>query len=177
MVENTKHLGEGMAQALSAQAEAGMVPGMKRGALEGHVGPHVRLVRNQLAARVLATFAPFGLPSGAFSMLALIGANPGCSQADLAREAGLDKSLIVALLDELEARGILLRTRCEQDRRRNVLMLTPAGTALLHEMSAASASIEQPIEEALSKDEIEQLCDLLNRAYQALIETGKEKSL
>lgn len=166
-----------MTQASSAQAEPGIVPGMKRGALDGHVGPRVRLVRNQLAARVLATFAPFGLPSGAFSMLALIGANPGCSQADLAREAGLDKSLIVALLDDLEARGVIGRTRCEQDRRRNVLILTPAGTAMLREMSAVSASIEQPIEEALSKDEIEQLCALLNRAYQALAEAGKEKTL
>lgn len=162
-----------MAQAPSAQAEPRIMPGMKRGALEGHVGPHVRLVRNLLAARVLATFAPFGLPSGAFSILALIGANPGCSQADLAREAGLDKSLIVALLDDLEVRGIIRRTRCEQDRRRNLLRLTPAGTAMLREMNAASASIEQPIEEALSKDEIEQLCDLLNRAYLALTETGR----
>ena len=145
---------------------------MKRGVLEGRVGPQVRLVRNQLAARVLAAFAPFDLPSGAFSILALISANPGCSQSDIAREARLDKSVVVALLDELEAKGILSRVRSAKDRRRNTLMLTASGAAMLRRMNAVAASIERPIEEALSADEIEQLCALLARVHSALTEAG-----
>ncbi len=52
---------------------------LDRGLLAGGVGPRVRLVRNLLAARVMAALAPFGLRSGAFSAVALIAANPGCS--------------------------------------------------------------------------------------------------
>ena len=51
------------------------------GILEGSVGPRVRLLRNALSARSIAASAPHGLPTGSLTVLALIAANPGSSQA------------------------------------------------------------------------------------------------
>ena len=142
---------------------------LDRGLLSGGVGPRVRLVRNLLIHRVLAAFAPFGLRSGAFSVLALIAANPGCSQNDLARELALDKSGVVAIVDELEEKGLARRARLAHDRRRHALSLTPEGLVLMDEMYAAVSRVERPIQDALSAEELETLLTLLDRAYAALV--------
>jgi DNA-binding MarR family transcriptional regulator len=147
----------------------GFSPRLKHGLLEGRIGPRVRLLRNALTARVVTSFASFDLPSGAFTMLALIGANPGCSQTELARESGLDKSVIVALIDELESKELVTRTRSKEDRRRYILTLTTQGEQMMAGMHAASHRIEKPIVEALSPDEIRTLTELLDRAYDALL--------
>lgn len=141
---------------------------LDRGLLSAGVGPRIRLLRNLLAQRVMSAFAPFGLRSGAFSTLALIAANPGCSQNDIARELAMDKSGIVAIVDELEQRGLASRTRLAHDRRRHALSLTPAGVALMREMHVAASSVEQPILDALSRQELDQFLSLLERAYGAL---------
>src|SRR5690606_6393166 len=83
------------------------------GVLDGSVGPRVRLLRNVLSARSIAVSAPFGLPTGALTVLALISANPGSSQSALAGRAGLNKSALVGIIDQLEALGLAARARSE----------------------------------------------------------------
>ncbi|MEI9963967.1 MAG: MarR family winged helix-turn-helix transcriptional regulator [Caulobacteraceae bacterium] len=129
----------------------------------------MRLVRNLLAARVMAALAPFGLRSGAFSTMALIAANPGCSQAELGQELAMDKSAVNAILDELEAKGLAVRVRSAEDRRRHALTLTAEGERRMREMHRVSSAVEQPIREALSPAELEQLLRLLERAQRALL--------
>ena len=140
-----------------------------RGLLSASVGPRVRLLRNILTQRVVNAFADFGLRSGAFSTLALISANPGCSQTDLSRELVMDKSAIVAIVDDLEARGLASRGRLVEDRRRHALSLTPEGEAMLRRMHTVVIRVEQPIGEALTPAELEQLLSLLDRAHVALV--------
>lgn len=141
------------------------------GVLALAVGPVVRLLRNQLAARIVYSFAPFGLRAGSFSSMALIAANPGCSQSDVARETGIDKSVVVAIVDVLEARGLARRERSRQDRRRNALYLTEAGHALLADMHGAGMAMEQPIREALTREEFETLLALNRKALNAMMAT------
>ena len=97
------------------------------GILEGSVGPRVRLLRNALTARSIAVSAPHGLPTGSLTVLALIAANPGSSQSALARRAGLNKSALVGIVDQLEQRGLAARDRVGGDRRRYQVSVTPAG--------------------------------------------------
>lgn len=147
---------------------------LDRGLLAAGVGPRVRLLRNLLTQRVVAAFAPFGLRSGAFSTLALIAANPGCSQNDLARELALDKSGMVAIVDELERKGLASRARPSHDRRRHALSLTPEGEGLMREMHVVVSGIEQPIHDALTAQERALLFTLLDRAYAALAAANPE---
>ena len=145
-------------------------PGLEPGLNSGFLGPKLRLLWNLLNGRMVAALAPFGLRAGAFSALALIGANPGCSQNELSRELGIDKSAVVALLDEFERRGLMNRTRGAADRRRHALFLTEEGQRLLREMHVEVQKPGRPIREALSAAEMEQLISLVDRAYRALAE-------
>jgi DNA-binding MarR family transcriptional regulator len=142
------------------------------GFFDGRLGPVVRLVRNELVVRVTEAQAPFGLRFGTLSTMVLVDANPGCSQADLARELAIDKSMLVSIVDDLEAQGLATRTRSPEDRRRNSLTLTAEGRRVMHEMLEASGAVEQPIRDAMSREELETLIDLLKRAYTAMVGSG-----
>ncbi|MBT2186167.1 MarR family winged helix-turn-helix transcriptional regulator [Sphingobium nicotianae] len=150
------------------QSKAAAAPGMDWGALSNSVGTNVRLLRNELVDRIVAAYAPFALRSGALSTMVLIQANPGCSQSELAREVAMDDSAMVAIIDELEQRGLALRSRSTADRRRNSLSLTAQGEALVAQMVDCAMAVERPIRDAMSEKELATLIALLRRAYAAI---------
>ena len=141
---------------------------MDWGILERSIGPRARLLRNALQAGSLAMSEPFGLPTGSLTVMALVAANPGSSQAELAAMAGITGPSLVGILDDLEQRGLVARTRDAADRRRNMLTLTPAGTETMTALFAAVSPIEAPLLEALGEADLLQLAALLDRAIAAL---------
>jgi DNA-binding MarR family transcriptional regulator len=138
------------------------------GLLADSVGPRVRLLRNALAARSIAALEEFGLPTGSLTVLSLIAANPGSSQTALARAAGLNKSALVGIVDELETRGLAARDRSASDRRRNRLSVTPAGEAAMRAMLERVSKGEDIVREALGGPGHARLLELLDRANAAL---------
>lgn len=138
------------------------------GLLAGSVGPRARLLGNALSARSITVSAPHGLPTGSLTVLALMAANPGSSQVALAARAGINKSALVGIVDELERRGLAARDRSTTDRRRNTLTVTPAGDAAMQALFAAVTAEEAPIRDALGPRDMAQLLDLLDRALAAL---------
>jgi DNA-binding MarR family transcriptional regulator len=140
------------------------------GLTESFLGPRVRVLWNLLSARMMEALEPFGLKTGGFSTLALIAANPGCSQTALARALGMDKSAVVPIIDELEQRGLALRVRSSADRRRHALVITEAAQVLIDQMHEAVAAVGRPIRQALSPEEYRLLLSLLERSYRALAE-------
>jgi DNA-binding MarR family transcriptional regulator len=157
-----------MAKTAAELGDLGLVETLDTGLTRGYLGPRVRILWNLLSSKMTAALEPFGLKTGAFSTMALIAANPGCSQNQLARALGMDKSAVVAIIDELESRGLANRVRGTHDRRRHSLSLTPEGEALMQRMYDPVSRVGLPIREALSKRELEQLMSLLDRAYNAL---------
>ena len=145
-----------------------MAKALEWGILAGSVGPRVRLLRNALAARSIAASAPYGLPTGSLTVLALIAANPGSSQNALAKRAGLNKSALVGIVDQLEAKGLAARDRSASDRRRNQITVTPEGEAAMQALFVAVAAEEGPIRDALGSADLEVLLALLDRAIVAL---------
>src|SRR6187402_1314897 len=138
------------------------------GILAGSVGPRVRLLRNALTARSIAASAPHGLPTGSLTVLALIAANPGSSQSALARSAGLNKSALVGIVDQLEAKGLAARDRSTSDRRRNQISVTPAGEAAMQALFVAVAAEEGAVRDTLGPADLAVLLRLLDRAIAAL---------
>jgi len=141
------------------------------GILAESVGPRVRLLRNALTARSIAVSAPYGLPTGSLTVLALIAANPGCSQSALAGRAGVNKSALVGIVDQLEARGLAARERVSGDRRRNRLTVTAEGEAAMQTLYAAVSAEEGAIREALGPAGLGELLQLLDRAIVAIERT------
>ena len=138
------------------------------GVLAGSVGPRVRLLRNVLSARSIAVSAPYGLPTGSLTVLALIAANPGSSQTALAGRAGLNKSALVGIVDQLERRGLVERDRAAHDRRRYQVSVTAEGERMIDELFAAVTAEEASIRDALGKRDTATLLALLDRAIDAL---------
>ena len=138
------------------------------GVLADAVGPRVRLLRNALAARSIAALEEFRLPTGSLTVLSLIVANPGSSQTVLAKAAGLNKSALVGIVDELETRGLAARDRSASDRRRNQLTVTPAGEAAMKAMFDRVRKGEEAVRDALGMAEHRKFLELLDRANAAL---------
>jgi DNA-binding MarR family transcriptional regulator len=66
-----------------------------------------------------------------FSVLKVIAANPGLSQARVSEALAIERARLVQMIDSLEAAGHIERTRSTTDRRSHALHLTAAGAELL----------------------------------------------
>jgi DNA-binding MarR family transcriptional regulator len=139
------------------------------GRLGDFVGFRLRRVQNQLSRDFAAATATQGLRSGLFSSLAIIAANPGVSQSELSREVGLDKSVTVTIVDELEKFGWAKRERSPTDRRRHALFATPEGEAHLDELFGIVGQAEDAVLHQLSPAEMHLLSELLDRMYAACV--------
>lgn len=137
------------------------------GRLGDFVGFRLRRIQNYLSRDFSAATSEHNLKQGQFSGLAIIAANPGLSQIELAREIGLDKSLTVQMVDELERRGWAERRRSIVDRRRHDLFVTPDGEAVLDDLFAQLGVVERNSLEVLSNEEHVVLNELLDRIYKA----------
>ncbi|MCU1642142.1 MAG: putative HTH-type transcriptional regulator YcgE [Nocardia sp.] len=69
-----------------------------------------------------------------YALLATLDEAGPLSQAEVGRRTGIDRSDVVAAVNDLVARGFLNRTPDPADRRRNTLTLTPAGRTHLHDL-------------------------------------------
>src|SRR5262252_10696647 len=96
-------------------------------------------------------------------ILRLIGLSPGLSQQELARRLGMLPSQLVALLDELEERGLIERRQDATDRRTYALHLTKSGRDVAEQMGRIAREHDDAVCAALDIHERQQLNALLGR--------------
>src|SRR5688572_11669856 len=96
-------------------------------------------------------------------MLSHLAASEGQSQQALSSALEIHRSAVVALVDDLEQRGLAERRRDPVDRRAYTLYLTPAGRELLVELERAADQDEAELLSALDAAERSQLISLLQR--------------
>jgi DNA-binding MarR family transcriptional regulator len=135
---------------------------LDQGVLPELLGYQLRLAQLAVFNDFQATARDLGVSPGRFGMMVLVEANPGVTQTRLARAVGLDRSTMVAVLDQLEGRGLLERRRGE-DRRTNGLWITRSGRAVLARMKGRVVAHEARIAARLSATERETLRSLLGR--------------
>lgn len=152
---------------LQAIGQADNADAIQLGRLGDFIGFRLRRVQNQLSRDFAEATASFGLRSGLFSSLAIISANAGLSQSELSREVGLDKSVTVSIVDDLERFGWAVREKSKVDRRRHALTITTAGVAKLEELFAILENTENAVLHELSPAELHLLSELLDRMYAA----------
>ena len=110
-----------------------------------------------------AAFEGTGLSAFHYAVLALLEEDPRETQAVIADALGYDRSHVVRLLDELEERDLVLRTRDPDDRRRHIVKLTAAGRKALTELRAIVRGLEEDFLSPLSADERAALHAMLMR--------------
>lgn len=102
----------------------------------------------------------WGLSSAQFDVLAIVGANEGLSQQDLARWRMNTKGNVTRLLDRMRHRGLVSR-RIEGKYKR--LFLSKEGKRLLEEMEPHHLELIEDCMSALSPEEQTQLSGLLGK--------------
>ena len=119
------------------------------------VGTRLTASRMPLAAR------------GDFAVLAVLEESGPVSQAELGRRLGLDRNDVNGVVGRLQKAGHVEREVDPQDRRRNVVSLTPDGGQYLGELQTLTDAVQAELVSALDAEEVEQLRALLSKLLTA----------
>ncbi|WP_280460793.1 MarR family winged helix-turn-helix transcriptional regulator [Nocardia carnea] len=98
-----------------------------------------------------------------YAVLTTLHEGGATSQAELGRRTGIDRSDIVAVLNDLVARGFVERAADPDDRRRNIVNLAGPGREHLRELDRRLDLAQQDLLAALSAAERRTLVTLLGR--------------
>ncbi len=105
-----------------------------------------------------------GMPMRQYVALSYVAEPGGVSQQQLGEILMMDANNVVLLLNDLEAEGLVRRKRDRTDRRRHVVMITAAGSAMIERAIVARETVEEDVLGALSPAERETLHRLLIKA-------------
>jgi DNA-binding MarR family transcriptional regulator len=117
-------------------------------------------------ARMEQTLRPFRLRGRTLRVLAFVDGGE-VSQRDLCRQTGLDRTTMVAVIDELERDGYVWRDRSASDRRKQVIRITDDGRRALGEALAAVRRAEEDFLAPLDPDGRRRLHGVLSALYAA----------
>jgi DNA-binding MarR family transcriptional regulator len=131
----------------------------------------------QVGAHAAAKFAerlgPLGLTPAHVGSLRVIAGSAGASQ-----RLGMFLSRLVALVDELEDRGLVERRENARDRRTYLLQLTPRGKEVLQSVGRVAREHQDALLSASTTEEREVLASLLVRvAAQQGLRPGRASGL
>src|SRR5262245_9881824 len=119
------------------------------GVLEGHLGYFVRRAQISIFQDFIRALGEIDIGPAQYSVLVVIGANRGPSQAEVAELLGIERARLVRMLDHLEQRGLTQRHPSTTDRRSHALQLTASGQKLLRQAKALAASHEARLQARL----------------------------
>jgi DNA-binding MarR family transcriptional regulator len=114
-------------------------------ALDRHLGYFVRRLQVWIFQDFIRTLADIDIRPAQFSVLVVVGANRGISQAELGATLGIERARLARLLNRLEDRGLIERLRSSADARRHALQLTMQGRTLLARAKALAARHERKL--------------------------------
>lgn len=121
-------------------------------ALASRLGYLLKHVQQQLVQSATPVMRPFGIDGRELAVLSVLAGDVSLSQQEAAERLGVDRTTMVALIDALEAKGLVARHRSAQDRRRNIVELTPAGQDCLRRASRARDNVEREFLAPLGDD-------------------------
>ncbi len=90
----------------------------------------VKRLRALLAEAIDAQLAPLDIDVREFTVLVLLDSEGPRTQQRISERLRIDRTTVVTLVDSLQTKALLTRNRDPQDRRVNIVAITPAGTKL-----------------------------------------------
>ena len=122
---------------------------------------------NRLAYRMRGAanhaLEPLGLTIKHFGALLILDEQGSLTQRQLGDELGIDRTTMVAFVDDLENARYVVRSRNEDDRRAYVIELSRQGTSALKQAREALEQVERELLSALTGAERRAFGDLLSR--------------
>lgn len=131
-----------------------------RASMPAEVSGRIGFLLSRLGAaareRFTAALDPLGLRANQYGALKLLQQNEPMSQQHLATAMGVDRSLIVGIVDHLERIGAVRRDPDPADRRRHSLRLTTSGHELIGRGDAVAEQLQErrlaPLDQAQRQD-------------------------
>lgn len=132
--------------------------------LESIIGYRLRRAQLYVFQDFIESFARMKLRPAEFSVLSVIARRPGLKQTEIAEELGIKRANFVAMMDNLERRGLAERRKADTDKRSHSLHLTPEGVKFVRKMVAVWNDHEQRLIGKLGGiEERDKLIALLDR--------------
>ena len=119
------------------------------------------LLGHEAMRRLRAAHTAHNLKPRQFQILGLLHDRGGMAQGQLMQEMEIDPSILVTLLNPLEADGYVARERDPEDRRRHLVTLTAAGKRHLSNASLAQKETEEALFASLSAKQRKELAAAL----------------
>ena len=133
--------------------------------LETLLGYNTRRAALTIISRFMERMAAYDLRPVDFSVLSLIGHNPGITSRQLCSALGILPPNLVGLLKSIEKRQLIRRSPHPTDGRAMGLSLTDKGAALMQEAEAMALASDVSAAGALNSKEIKTLIGLLQKIY------------
>lgn len=131
--------------------------------IDESVGYLIKRVRAALSTAIDRELADFDVSHDQWSILIMIATARGDTAAELSREMCCETSSMTRMLDRLEAKGLVRRTRSEDDRRVVHLAITESGQALADRLPELMIRVMNRHLAGFSLDEVESLKGFLRR--------------
>ena len=129
------------------------------GGLGHHVGYFLRRLQLAIFQDFIRTLEPLDVRPAQYSVLLLVEANPGRSQAAIGQALNIERARLARMLHELERRNWVERR--DGDGRTHSLFLTGEGVQALTRIKKLAMRHEQQIADLIGVKRRKQLMDLL----------------
>ena len=131
--------------------------------LEASLGYYLSRARNVLAERMDQAVEPLGLTSSQITVILLLSCGRAHTPYELSRAMSYDSGSMTRMLDRLEKKGFIVRSRSDADRRMIELQLTPQGTDAAKVLPGIGATVLNEQLRGFSDADLATLIDLLAR--------------
>lgn len=139
------------------------VGGSSANVLDSLIGYNLKRAYMLVQADFRTALGDDGLTPRVFSALALVVETPDITQSELSRILSIERSGLVAIIDQLEEAELVSRVAVPGDRRVQALSPTKAGKALLASVLESIRAHEQRLFSSLSESEKQQLLSILGK--------------
>lgn len=125
------------------------------------IGYQVYTTQRALAKSLDHTLSPFGITSGQWNALNQLNEHGAMTQKELADILKKEPATVARLLDRLVKRELVIRTTHPEDRRANIIEITPAAIELLEEIEPCVVARADLIAQGISDKDLDTFFNVL----------------
>jgi DNA-binding MarR family transcriptional regulator len=131
--------------------------------LELSLGYYLTKARNVLVERTDRAVKPLGLTAQQIGVILMLSCGRAHTPYELSRAMSYDSGSMTRMLDRLEKKGFIVRTRSDADRRMVELDLTPHGREVAQQLPRLGSAVLNEQLQGFTADDVATLTALLGR--------------
>lgn len=123
-------------------------------------------LNRQLESELEDRLRPGGVPIEQYRILEVLDASEPAAMGEIAQQSLIEAPTLTKIVDRMVAEGLVYRAPDPNDRRRVLILTTPAGKALFKRLRGVSTAQEQRIVDLLEGEKAAALRSLLKELIQ-----------